>query len=72
LSLARRPLIGVAQAAVEASRKEYKCDRPHQSLTMAFPAPKLIPASDEVVGLRGPRRAHRGHYRTSWPSSGIT
>lgn len=39
---------------MEASRKEYKCDRPHQSLTMAFPATKLISTSDEVVGLRVP------------------
>lgn len=43
-----------AQAAVDAWRKEYNADRPHQSLAMAFPAARFVPASRDVLGVRVP------------------
>ena len=43
-----------AQAAVDAWRKEYNADRPHQSLAMAFPAARFAPATGQVLGLRVP------------------
>jgi transposase InsO family protein len=43
-----------AQAAVDAWRQEYNADRPHQSLAMAFPAARFVPATGEVLGLRVP------------------
>jgi transposase InsO family protein len=43
-----------AQAAVDAWRKDYNADRPHQSLAMAFPAARFAPATGEVFGLRVP------------------
>jgi transposase InsO family protein len=43
-----------AQAAVDAWRKEYNADRPHQSLAMAFPAARFIPATGQALGLRVP------------------
>ena len=43
-----------AQAAVDAWRKEYNADRPHQSLDMAFPAARFTPATGQVPGLRVP------------------
>jgi transposase InsO family protein len=43
-----------AQAAVEAWRKEYNADRPHQSLAMAFPAARFAAATSQVLGLRVP------------------
>jgi transposase InsO family protein len=43
-----------AQAAVDAWRRDYNADRPHQSLAMAFPAARFAPATGEVLGLRVP------------------
>ena len=43
-----------AQAAVDAWRKEYNADRPHQSLAMAFPTARFVPADGQVLGLRVP------------------
>jgi hypothetical protein len=43
-----------AQAAVDAWRREYNTDRPHQSLTMAFPATRFTTAASEVLDLRVP------------------
>jgi hypothetical protein len=43
-----------AQAAVDAWRKDYNADRPHQSLAMAFPAARFAPAAGQVLGLRVP------------------
>jgi transposase InsO family protein len=43
-----------AQAAVDAWRADYNADRPHQSLGMAFPAARFVPAANEVLGLRVP------------------
>jgi len=43
-----------AQAAVDAWREDYNADRPHQSLAMAFPAARFVPATGEVLGLRIP------------------
>ena len=34
-----------AQAAIDAWRQDYNADRPHQSLAMAFPAARFIPAT---------------------------
>jgi transposase InsO family protein len=43
-----------AQAAVDAWRKEYNADRPHQSLGMVFPATRFAPATGQVLPLRVP------------------
>src|SRR5215475_2488928 len=43
-----------AQAAVDAWRADYNTDRPHQSLAMAFPAVRFVPAAREILGLRVP------------------
>ena len=43
-----------AQAAVDAWRREYNADRPHQSLGMAFPAARFAPATGQAFGLRVP------------------
>ena len=43
-----------AQAAVDAWRKEYNADRPHQSLAMAFPAARFAAATGQGLGLRVP------------------
>jgi hypothetical protein len=43
-----------AQAAVDAWRKEYNADRPHQSLAMAFPTARFAPATGQVLGLHVP------------------
>jgi transposase InsO family protein len=48
-----------AQAAVDAWRQEYNADRPHQSLGMAFPAARFVPATGEVLGLRVPAELDR-------------
>ena len=36
--------LAALQAALDAWREEYNCDRPHQSLDMAFPASRFTPA----------------------------
>jgi integrase-like protein len=43
-----------AQAAVDAWRKQYNTDRPHQSLSMAFPSARFTSAAPGVLGLRIP------------------
>jgi hypothetical protein len=43
-----------AQAAVDAWRQEYNADRPHQSLGMAFPAARFVPATGQALGPRVP------------------
>jgi hypothetical protein len=43
-----------AQVAVDAWRKDYNAERPHQSLAMAFPAARFIPAGGDTLGLRIP------------------
>jgi transposase InsO family protein len=49
------PDLETAQAAVDAFRHEYNTNRPHQSLTMAFPADRFIPrTADEAPPLRLP------------------
>ena len=40
-----------AQAAVDAWRKQYNSDRPHQSLAMAYPAARFAPVSLGTLGL---------------------
>jgi transposase InsO family protein len=40
--------IGALQAALDGWREEYNTDRPHQSLGMAFPASRFIPASSPL------------------------
>jgi transposase InsO family protein len=40
--------IEALQAAVDAWRQQYNTDRPHQSLAMAFPASRFIPASSPL------------------------
>jgi transposase InsO family protein len=47
-----------AQAAVDAWRKDYNTRRPHQSLAMAFPAARFVPAAD-WLGLRIPAELTR-------------
>jgi hypothetical protein len=39
---------------VDAWRKDYNTRRPHQSLAMAFPAARFIPAGGDTLGLRIP------------------
>jgi transposase InsO family protein len=46
--------IADAQAAVDAWRKQYNTDRPHQSLAVAYPAARFTPATGDVFGLRIP------------------
>ncbi len=55
------PFAGIedAQAAVDAWRKQYNTDRPHQSLSMAFPAARFTRASADVLGLRIPAELTR-------------
>jgi transposase InsO family protein len=43
-----------AQAAVDAWRRDYYADRPHQSLAMAFPTARFAPATGQVLGLHVP------------------
>jgi hypothetical protein len=43
-----------AQAAVDAWRKQYNTDRPHQSLAMGFPSARFTGATSDVLGLRIP------------------
>ncbi len=43
-----------AQAAVDAWRKQYNTDRPHQSLSMAFPSARFTRTAPGVLGLRIP------------------
>ena len=43
-----------AQAALDAWRQDYNADRPHQSLNMAFPATRFVPATGETLALRIP------------------
>ena len=43
------------QAALDAWRQEYNTDRPHQSLDMAFPASRFVPAPPDLE-LRVPAR----------------
>jgi transposase InsO family protein len=52
--------IEAAQAAVDAWRKQYNTDRPHQSLAMAYPAARFTPATGDVLGLRIPAELTRG------------
>src|SRR5262249_38734055 len=40
--------IEALQAALDAWREDYNTDRPHQSLAMAFPASRFIPASSPL------------------------
>jgi hypothetical protein len=51
--------IEALQAALDAWRAEYNTDRPHQSLGMAFPASRFIPASSPL-GLRIPAQLTAG------------
>src|SRR5215472_12398661 len=55
------PFAGIedAQAAVDAWRKEYNAERPHQSLAMAYPAARFARAAGEVLGLRIPAELTR-------------
>jgi hypothetical protein len=48
------PDLHTVQAAVDGFRHEYNSDRPHQSLDMAFPADRFIPAPAEVVRVKLP------------------
>src|SRR6266705_4817600 len=43
-----------AQAAADAWRKQYNTDRPHQSLSMAFPSARFTRTAPGVLGLRIP------------------
>ena len=51
--------IEALQAALDAWREEYNTDRPHQSLGMAFPASRFIPASSPLE-LRIPAQLTAG------------
>ena len=51
--------IEALQAAVDAWRQQYDTDRPHQSLAMAFPASRFIPASSPLE-LRIPAQLTAG------------
>jgi Integrase core domain len=48
-----------AQAAVDAWRKQYNAERPHQSLAMAYPTARFTPAGGDVLGLRIPAELTR-------------
>jgi hypothetical protein len=48
-----------AQAAVDAWRKDCNTSRPHQSLAMAFPAARFVPAAGDSPGLRIPAELAR-------------
>ena len=48
-----------SQAAVDAWRKQYNGDRPHQSLAMAYPAARFAPAPPDTLGLRIPAELAR-------------
>jgi transposase InsO family protein len=48
-----------AQAAVDAWRKEYNTDRPHQSLSMGFPSARFTRAAPGVLDLRIPAELTR-------------
>jgi transposase InsO family protein len=43
-----------AQAAVDAWRKQYNSDRPHQSLAMSYPAARFTRVPGDALGLRVP------------------
>ena len=51
--------IDALQAALDAWRQEYNADRPHQSLGMAFPASRFMPA-DSPLDLRIPAQLTAG------------
>src|SRR5271163_4385708 len=48
-----------AQAAVDAWRKDYNTRRPHQSLSMAFPAARFDAAAGDAIGLQVPAELTR-------------
>jgi hypothetical protein len=48
-----------AQAAVDAWRKQYNAERPHQSLAMGYPAARFAPATGDGLGLRIPAELAR-------------
>jgi transposase InsO family protein len=49
------PDLQAAQAAIDAFRREYNTNRPHQSLNMAFPADRFTPrTTDDATPLRLP------------------
>jgi transposase InsO family protein len=58
---AHGPFAGIedAQAAVDAWRKEYNTDRPHQSLAMAFPSARFTRVAPDVLSLRIPAELTR-------------
>jgi hypothetical protein len=56
-----------AQAAVDAWRAEYNADRPHQSLGMAFPSARFVPATGQMLGLGVPAELDR---LTTAPAAG--
>ena len=57
----RGPFAGIenAQASVGAWRKQCSTGRPHQSLSMAFPAARFTRASPDALGLRMPAELTR-------------
>ena len=44
---------------MDAWRKDYNTDRPHQSLAMAFPAARFTAAAGDALGLRIPAELTR-------------
>jgi hypothetical protein len=48
------PDIDTAQAAIDAFRHDYNTDRPHQSLDMAFPTDRFVPAEPGVAPVKLP------------------
>ncbi|WP_446220566.1 IS481 family transposase [Micromonospora sp. IBHARD004] len=63
------PDIEAAQAAIDAFRREYNTNRPHQSLDMAFPADRFTARpTDPQLPLRLPRRLTSDETRPDEPS----
>src|SRR5258708_24712483 len=63
--------LAALQAALDAWREEYNTDRPHQSLGMAFPASRFVPASSPLE-LRIPAQlsASMGQPKPPPPATG--
>ena len=61
--------IEALQAALDAWREDYNIDRPHQSLAMAFPASRFIPASSPLE-LRIPAQLTAGTGQPAPPPPG--
>jgi transposase InsO family protein len=69
--------LAALQAALDAWRQEYNADRPHQSLDMAFPASRFVPAVSplplrvppQLTAAASPRQPEQGELSRDRPAA---